>query len=83
LPENFSEKEIFYSKRKYDIIEREKYLYLLLLKDFKFKGTTSPFSVEKEKIRALIVNENKINYLDEIEADLVNRGKSSNYINIY
>ena len=83
LPEDFSEKEIFYSKRKYDIIEREKYLYLLLLKDFKFKGTTSPFSVEKEKIRALIVNENKINYLDEIEADLVNRGKSSNYINIY
>ena len=83
LPENFSEKEIFYSKRKYDIIEGEKYLYLLLLKDFKFKGTTSPFSVEKEKIRALIVNENKINYLDEIEADLVNRGKSSNYINIY
>ena len=83
LPENFSEKEIFYSKRKYDIIEGEKYLYLLLLKDFKFKGTTSPFSVEKEKIRALIVNENKINYLDEIETDLVNRGKSSNYINIY
>ena len=83
MPENFSEKEIFYSKRKYDIIEGEKYLYLLLLKDFKFKGTTSPFSVEKEKIRALIVNENKINYLDEIETDLVNRGKSSNYINIY
>jgi hypothetical protein len=83
LPEGFSEKDIFYSKRKYDVIEGEKYLYLLLLKDFKFKGTTSPFSVEKEKIKSLIVNENKINYLNKIEENLVNSGKSSNYIKIY
>jgi hypothetical protein len=83
LPEGFSEKDVFYSKRKYDVIEGDKYLYLLLLKDFKFKGTTSPFSVEKEKIRSLIVNENKINYLNKIEENLVNSGKSSNYIKIY
>ena len=83
LPEGFSEKDVFYSKRKYDVIEGDKYLYLLLLKDFKFKGTTSPFLVEKEKIRSLIVNENKINYLNKIEENLVNSGKSSNYIKIY
>lgn len=83
VPNDIYPKNIFSSKRKYDVIEDETYLYLLFLKDFKIKGTTSPFSVEKEKIKSLLINNNKINYLDMVEEDLVNNGKSLNKIKIY
>jgi hypothetical protein len=83
IPNDIIPNNIFLSKRKYDIIEDEKYLYLLFLKDFKIKGSTSPFSLEKDKIKSLIINNNKIKYLDIVEKDLVNNGISLNKIKIY
>lgn len=83
LPKNISETKIFYSKRKYDIVEDDNFLYLLFIKDFKFKGSISPFSVEKEKIKSLILNENKISYIKMLEKNIVNDAKLSNDIKIY
>ena len=83
IPDNINANNIFLSKRKYDLIEDDKYLYLLFLKDFKIKGSTSPFSLEKDKIKSLIINNNKIKYLDIVEKDLVNNGMSLNKIKIY
>ena len=83
LPNNIFPEKIFLSKRKYNIIEDKTYLYLLFLKDFKIKGTISPFSVEKEKIKSLLINNNKIEYLNMIAEDLINNGKSVNNIKIY
>ena len=45
----FFRKKHMLFKRKYDIIEEDNFIYLLLLKEFKFKGQISPFSVEKIK----------------------------------
>ena len=83
IPDNINANNIFLSKRKYDLIEDDKYLYLLFLKDFKIKGSTSPFSLERDKIKSLIINNNKIKYLDIVEKDLVNNGLSINKIKIY
>ena len=83
IPDNINANNIFLSKRKYDLIEDDKYLYLLFLKDFKIKGSTSPFSLERDKIKSLIINNNKIKYLDIVEKDLVNNGMSINKIKIY
>ena len=83
LPKNISETKIFYSKKKYDIVEDDNFLYLLFIKDFKFKGSISPFSVEKDKIKSLILNENKINYIKMLEKNIVNDAKLSNDIKIY
>ena len=83
LPTNISETKIFYSKRKYDIVEDDNFLYLLFIKDFKFKGSISPFSVEKDKIKSLILNENKISYIKMLEKNIVNDAKLSNDIKIY
>ena len=83
IPDNIIANNIFLSKRKYDIIEDDKYLYLLFLKDFKIKGSTSPFSLERDKIKSLIINNNKIKYLDIVEKNLVNNGLSINKIKIY
>ena len=83
LPKNISETKIFYSKRKYDIVEDDNFLYLLFIKDFKFKGSISPFSVEKDKIKSLILNENKISYIKMLEKNIVHDAKLSNDIKIY
>ena len=83
LPTNISETKIFYSKRRYDIVEDDNFLYLLFIKDFKFKGSISPFSVEKDKIKSLIQNENKISYIKMLEKNIVNDAKLSNDIKIY
>ena len=83
LPKNISETKIFYSKRKYDIVEDDNFLYLLFIKDFKFKGSISPFSVEKDKIKSLILNENKISFIKMLEKNIVNDAKLSNDIKIY
>ena len=83
LPKNISETKIFYSKKKYDIVEDDNFLYLLFIKDYKFKGSISPFSVEKDKIKSLILNENKISYIKMLEKNIVNDAKLSNDIKIY
>ena len=83
LPNSFSAKNIYYSNRKYDIIEEDNFIYLLLLKEFKFKGQISPFSVEKDKIKYLIINKNKMKYLKKIENELIQNGILDNDIKIY
>jgi len=50
MPKSVSARNIFYSKRKYEIIEEDNFIYLLLFREFKFKGEISPFSIQKEKI---------------------------------
>ena len=83
FPGSVSPVSIFYSKRKYDVFEEDNFIYLLSIKDYKFKGNISPFSVEKQKIKSLIINRNKMKYLEMIENELIQNGKLSNNIKIY
>tara|TARA_B100001250_G_C19603264_1_gene701585 strand:- start:52 stop:807 length:756 start_codon:yes stop_codon:yes gene_type:complete len=83
FPKSVSPTSIFYSKRKYDIFEQDNFIYLLSIKDYKFKGNISPFSVVKQKIKSLIINRNKMRYLEVIENELIQNGKLSNNIKIY
>ena len=83
FPKSVSPTSIFYSKRKYDVFEEDNFIYLLSIKNYKFKGSTSPFSVEKQKIKSLILNRNKMRYLEMIENELIQNGKLSKNIKIY
>ena len=83
FPKSVSPVSIFYSKRKYDVFKEDNFIYLLSIKDYKFKGNISPFSVEKQKIKSLIINRNKMKYLEMIENELIQNGKLSNNIKIY
>tara|TARA_Y100000385_G_scaffold13914_1_gene14192 strand:+ start:133 stop:321 length:189 start_codon:yes stop_codon:yes gene_type:complete len=58
------------------------YIYCFI-KDFKFKGSISPFAVERDKIKSLILNKNKVSYLRILEKNIVNNAKLSNDIKIY
>ena len=83
IPNTMSARSIYYSNRKFDIVAQDNFIYLLFLKEYKFKGEISPFSIEKEKIKNLIINKNKMKYLQELENVLIQNGKISNDINIY
>jgi len=83
FPKSVSPVSIFYSKRKYDVFKEDNFIYLLSIKNYKFKGNISPFSVEKQKIKSLIINRNKMKYLEMIENELIQNGKLSNNIKIY
>lgn len=83
FPKSVSPTSIFYSKRKYDVFEQDNFIYLLSIKDYRFKGNISPFSVVKQKIKSLIINRNKMRYLEMIENELIQNGKLSNNIKIY
>ena len=65
------------------VFEEDNFIYLLSIKNYKFKGNTSPYSVEKQKIKSLIINRNKMKYLEMIENELIQNGKISNNIKIY
>ena len=82
MPKSVSARNIFYSKRKYEIIEEDNFIYLLLFREFKFKGQISPFSIEKEKIKSLILNKNKMDYLFKVENELIQNGKLNNDLKI-
>ena len=65
-----------------DVFEDEKLLYLLEIRNYKFKGDLSPFEIEKEKIKSLILNRKKIKYLDQLENDLIINAKALKKIKI-
>ena len=67
---------------KFDVFEDEKLLYLLEIRNYKFKGDQSPFEIEKEKIKSLILNRKKIKYLDQLENDLIINAKALKKIKI-
>tara|TARA_B100001939_G_C16939343_1_gene617629 strand:+ start:825 stop:1661 length:837 start_codon:yes stop_codon:yes gene_type:complete len=70
-------------KNKTNIIQTEDNLYLIFIKDFKSKGDVSPLSLEIEKIRNVLLNKKKINYLEKLSRDFYNNSLALDKIKIY
>lgn len=70
-------------KNKTNIIQTEDNLYLVYIKDFKSKGDISPLSLEISKIRNVLLNKKKINYLEKLSRDFYNNSLALDKIKIY
>ena len=70
-------------KNKTNIIQTEDNLYLIYIKDFKSKGDISPLSLEISKIRNVLLNKKKINYLEKLSRDFYNNSLALDKIKIY
>ena len=81
LPADITSNNYLLNSR-FDVFEDEKLLYLLEIRNYKFKGDFSPFEIEKEKIKSLILNRKKIKYLDQLENDLIINAKALKKIKI-
>tara|TARA_B100000900_G_scaffold370214_1_gene348554 strand:+ start:3953 stop:4789 length:837 start_codon:yes stop_codon:yes gene_type:complete len=68
---------------KSNIIETVDNIYFIFINDFKSKGDVSPLSLETVKIRNVLLNKKKINYLEKLSHDFYNNSLALDKIKIY
>ena len=83
LPELITEEEYFLQNTKGVWLEDEEYRYYIYIKDYQIKGSISPLALEREKIRNVLSNKNKIQYLKQLEDELYKNGLALGKIKIY
>ena len=83
LPELIKNEESFLRNTKSVFFEDKQYRHYIYIKDYKIKGSISPLSLEKERIRNVLLNKNKIRYLNKLEDELYHNGLALSKIKIY
>jgi hypothetical protein len=83
LPEYIEEEDYFLENTKSVVFKDENFRYYVFVKDFKIKGSLSPLEVEKDKIRNVLLNKNKIEYLKQLEDELYQNGLALKKIKIH
>ena len=83
LPELITEEEYFLQNTKGVWLEDEEYRYYIYIKDYQIKGSISPLALEREKIRNVLSNKNKIQYLKQLEDELYQNALALGKIKIY
>ena len=83
LPNLISEEEYFLQHTKGVWFEDEIYRYYIYIKDYQLKGSISPLDMEREKIRNVLLNKKKIQYLKQLEDELYQNALDLRKIKIY
>ena len=83
LPNLISEEEYFLQHTKGVWFEDEIYRYYIYIKDYQIKGSVSPLDMEMEKIRNVLLNKKKIQYLKQLEDELYQNALDLKKIKIY
>ena len=83
LPEFIQYEEYFLKNTRGVYFEDEQFFYYIYIKDYKIKGSISPLALEKDKIRNVLLNKNKIKYLKQLEDELYQNGLALKKIKIY
>jgi len=83
LPELIIEEEYFLQNTKGVWFEDKQYRHYIYIKDYQIKGSISPLALEREKIRNVLLNKNKIQYLKQLEDELYQNGLALKKIKIY
>jgi len=83
LPKIIKEEDVFLKNIKGVYFEDNQFLYYIYIKDYKIKGSISPLAFEKEKIRNVLLNKNKIKYLKQLEDELFQNDIALKKIKIY
>ena len=83
LPDQIGDVVTFLRNNKSLYLEGKDFRYYIYIKDYKIKGNISPLGLEKEKIRNVLLNKNKINYLSKLEDELYQNGLALDKIKMY
>lgn len=83
IPIKATDPEDFLRRNKSQEFEHEGNTYMLLITEYKLSGSVSPLEFEKQKIRQLIVNKRKIDFLAQLRNDLYREGLEKKMIEIY
>ena len=83
IPNEIINESLFLKNTNSVILEDDNYYHYIYIIDYKLKRDISPLEIEKDKIRNLILNKNKIKYLEDLEHELYNNALTSNKVKIY
>ena len=83
LPKFINEEEYFLENTKGIWFEDIRYRYYIYIKNYQIKGSVSPLTLESEKIRNVLLNKNKIQYLKQLEDELYQNALDLKKIKIY
>lgn len=83
LPKFITEEEYFLENTKGVWFEDQQYRHYIYIKNYQIKGSISPLALECEKIRNVLLNKNKIQYLKQLEDELYQNALALKKIKIY
>ena len=83
LPEYIIEESYFLENTKGVVFEDDNLRYYVFIKDYLINGSISPLELEQERIRNVLLNKNKIEYLKQLEDELYQNGLALKKIKIY
>ena len=83
LPEYIIEESYFLENTKGVVFEDVNLRYYVFIKDYLINGSISPLEMEQEKIKNVLLNKNKIEYLKQLEDELYQNGLALKKIKIY
>ena len=83
LPKFINEEEYFLENTKGVWFEDQQYRHYIYIKNYQIKGSISPLELEREKIRNVLLNKNKIQYLKQLEDELYQNALALKKIKIY
>ena len=83
LPKFITEEEYFLENTKGVWFEGQQYRHYIYIKNYQIKGSISPLALEREKIRNVLLNKNKIQYLKQLEDELYQNALALKKIKIY
>ena len=83
LPELLANEDEFLNNNR--LIERQdnEFLYLVKIRDIKFKGSVAPIEYVKMKIKDIIINKRKLDFISELEKNIYNDAADHSNFKIY
>jgi hypothetical protein len=76
-------KKTFWKKNKHINVSDSTFTYLLKIENYQTKNTISPLSLEKNKIKHIIINKRKLLLIKNMENELYNDALQKNKIKLF
>ncbi|MEN9638844.1 MAG: hypothetical protein RLZZ262_712 [Bacteroidota bacterium] len=83
IPLDVYDVEAFLSKNKFIEFSKDNNTYYLSILEYKLRGSVSPLSFERNKIKSMILNKRKIDLLLKMREDVYNQAKQDKKIELY
>ncbi len=83
IPDFIKEENSFLRINRSAIFDDGNFRYYIFVKDYKLTGSISPIDIVRDKIKNVLLNKKKVEYLKQLEYDLFQEGVANDRIRIY
>jgi hypothetical protein len=83
IPINTYNQDNYLNNNRFIRTNDDRYLYIVLISDFRIRNSLSPLGYERENIRQIIINKRKVERLQQIEAEIVKETYKTHKVEIF